>query len=94
MIVLLLSLGTERLDELVSTVMQRVEVNDGERPTILVCFMLLKFLMPFVRVLYVFIIMLTFFPPFYSTRMMKVIKLFLQLIVILVRLSAVLGLQE
>ncbi|WVZ22674.1 hypothetical protein V8G54_001218 [Vigna mungo] len=28
-------LGTERLDELVSTVMQRVDVNDGERPTIL-----------------------------------------------------------
>ncbi|KAG2410657.1 hypothetical protein LR48_Vigan01g009700 [Vigna angularis] len=27
--------GTERLDELVSTVMQRVDVNDGERPTIL-----------------------------------------------------------
>jgi len=61
MTVLLLSLGTERLDELVSAVMQRVDVKDGERPIIMVCFMLLKFLLPFVRVLYVFIIMLTFF---------------------------------
>lgn len=27
--------GAERLDELVSTVMQRIDINDGERPTIL-----------------------------------------------------------
>jgi len=91
--VLFFSLGTERLDELVSTVMQRVDVNDGERPTILVCFMLLSFLC----LLWEYdmcSLSRWLFPPFYSMRTMKAIRLFLQLILILVRLSAVLGLQE
>ena len=57
---LLFFLGTEHIDELVSTIMQRLDVNDVERPMILVCFILLQFILPFERILYVFIIMLTF----------------------------------
>lgn len=47
---LLFFVGTEHLDELVSTIMQRLDVNDGERPIILVCFILRQFLLPFERV--------------------------------------------
>lgn len=39
---LLFFIGTEHLDELVSAVMQRVDINDRERPAIVVCFMLVQ----------------------------------------------------
>ena len=45
--ILLFSVGTEHLDELVSAVMQRVDINDRERPAIVVCFMLVQILLPY-----------------------------------------------
>jgi hypothetical protein len=44
--ILLFFLGTEHLDELVSAVMQRVDINDREYPAIVVCFMLVQILLP------------------------------------------------
>lgn len=51
--------GTENLDELVSALTERVDVPNGEHPTILVCFMLVQILLA-LRVLNVFSIILTF----------------------------------